>query len=125
MTKDEEGYNGWTNRETWATALHINNDQGLYNHRRELCRQAIKAAPHAPHIHTLKQATLYALEDSLKEWIEGMAEDVFFPDPPSEHLSDYGVSLSTAKLGMFHDIGSLWRVDWKEIATNFLSEYDD
>src|SRR5690242_7741005 len=23
-----ERYNGWTNRETWAVALHINNDQG-------------------------------------------------------------------------------------------------
>jgi len=24
-----EEYNGWTNRETWATALHIDNDQSL------------------------------------------------------------------------------------------------
>ena len=27
MSTDEK-YNGWTNRETWAVALHINNDQG-------------------------------------------------------------------------------------------------
>lgn len=24
-------YNGWKNWETWNVALHINNDQGLYN----------------------------------------------------------------------------------------------
>ena len=31
-----EEYNGWTNRETWATALHINNDQGLYEAVQEI-----------------------------------------------------------------------------------------
>jgi hypothetical protein len=28
MNATEEGYNGWSNRETWCVALWINNDQG-------------------------------------------------------------------------------------------------
>lgn len=34
MTTDE--YQGWTNRETWAAALWINNDQGLQEEAMEL-----------------------------------------------------------------------------------------
>ena len=29
-------YNGWPNRETWAVGLHLDNDYGLYQHRRGL-----------------------------------------------------------------------------------------
>jgi len=29
---DEQGYNGWTNYETWAVNLHLTNDQGLYHY---------------------------------------------------------------------------------------------
>jgi len=28
---DEQGYNGWTNYETWCVNLWLTNDQGLYN----------------------------------------------------------------------------------------------
>jgi len=29
-TPDEQGYNGWTNYETWAVNLHLTNDESLY-----------------------------------------------------------------------------------------------
>jgi len=32
---NEQTYNGWTNRETWAAHLYITNDQGLYEYMRE------------------------------------------------------------------------------------------
>jgi len=35
----EEGYNGWTNYETWLLALNVDNDQGLYNFSRDLIKQ--------------------------------------------------------------------------------------
>lgn len=35
----EEGYNGWTNYETWLLALNVDNDQGLYNSTRDLIKQ--------------------------------------------------------------------------------------
>jgi hypothetical protein len=31
-------YSGWSNRETWATALHINNDSGLLDPLAELAK---------------------------------------------------------------------------------------
>ncbi len=36
MTADrDEGYNGWTNYETWNVALWIGGDEGLYNMAKE------------------------------------------------------------------------------------------
>jgi hypothetical protein len=35
----DETYEGWTNRETWAVALHINNDQGWQESVHEALRE--------------------------------------------------------------------------------------
>ena len=106
MTTDE--YNGWANRETWATVLHIDNDEGLYLHRCKLCQMvADESFPHGN-----RNGVLANL---LCDWVESMAEDVYFP----EHEP------TKALLGMFNDIGSLWRVDWGEIARNWLTEYPE
>ena len=111
---DTEEYNGWTNRETWATASHIDNDEGFYNYRLELRAEVLRDSKATGNDHPE-----YALGNQLQEWIEGLAEEVYSPaagvlSPPSQNL-----------LGMFHDIGSIWRVNWYEIAANFLSEEHD
>src|SRR5690348_15456796 len=51
MTKtydDPERYNGWTNRETWAVALHINNDQGWQESIRETVRNTVEGIQQDP-----------------------------------------------------------------------------
>lgn len=93
-------YNGWTNRETWATALHINNDQGLY-------------------YHALDMASGYdgdkeGLTDALEEWITellDMEEVLSAPQAQRKEL-----------ISMASDIGSLYRVNWREIAESFIEE---
>lgn len=111
----DETYNGWTNRETWAVALHIDNDEGWHNMRNELCRAALEAKP-TDHFDQ-DQATRFALQDSLKDWVEELSHNVFFPDGGSSHDKE--------ERYMFHDVGSLWRVNWDEIASNWLQDFEN
>lgn len=89
-------YNGWTNRETWAAALHINNDEGLINPLSEVAK----------------------LHDNLND----MAEEVegFI----SEVLDFDNISTNRNAFLMLQDIGSLYRVNWREIAESIMSEVE-
>ncbi len=111
-------YNGWTNRETWAVALHIDNDEGFHDYRNELCQKFVTASkkPSAGRAACLtdEQAAGMWLSNGLREWVEEMSHDVYFPD---------GEPANRELCGMFHDIGSLWRVNWDEIATNWLQDF--
>ena len=88
MNKTEE-YNGWTNHETWAADLWLSNDEGLYNEVREIVKNSKDE---------------WDAEKSIKEYVEELREMV-----------DSGEAGEELKL-MFNDIGSLWRVNWGEIA---------
>jgi len=97
MTQNNR-YNGWTNYETWVTALWIDNDQGSYNHRCELAKQVRKE-------HEENCDRINCLATSLSDWIDEL-----------NPLSD--------KANLFCDLlnAALAEVDWHEIAENFLSE---
>lgn len=92
-----ETYEGWTNRETWAAALWVNNDQGLYETVQELAKHA-----------DCCDSPLMCLEESL----EALFDDAF---------SDIAEMTATG-LVMLKDIGSLYRVNWREIANSTLQE---
>jgi hypothetical protein len=98
MTQD---YNGWTNRETWATALHINNDQGLYETMKEYTEHALTECDSEP---------VMCLEETLENWI---IEDL---------LTLENLAGNEGLFSMLTDIGSLYRVNWREIAESFLSD---
>ena len=84
-----EEYNGWTNRETWATALHIDNEQGLQEH-------AIKLGK-------IKNQTQRGLADALESWLNGYFDRNW-----------------VKARSMREDIGSLYRVNWWELAEGYL-----
>lgn len=99
-----EQYNGWTNRETWATKLHLDNDQYLYELAYEYTRNEIAG----------ENPTPYSLGQTLKNWIE---EDLLTFENITQDNSD-GHYLWL----MLTDIGSLYRVDWREIAQAYLDD---
>lgn len=98
-----EEYQGWKNRETWAMTLWLDNEQALYNESRRIAHVAIKE----------KGNMMFHVADQLKEWVEDMA---------AEACDCQGGKQSEELCKMFQDIGSLWRVDWDEVAE---SRFDD
>lgn len=102
VERDDDEYNGWKNRETWAAALHLSNDQGLYG-------WAVDTV--ADHSSTF--AAGEAIRDQLEEW----AEELFHGEEPSV--------VPHAVVMMLDEIGSRWRVDWTAVAASFANEdYD-
>ncbi len=91
--------NGWTNRETWATMLHINNDPALYEIAMEYARQEIEE---------YGEQALYELAQTIQNWIE---EDL---------LTRENIAGNEGLWLMLSDIGSLYRVEWREIAESLM-----
>ena len=100
----EQDYNGWKNRETWATALHIDNDQVLQEIALDYAQQEIDGYDEGEEINP------YHLGETFKWWIE---EDL---------LTLENVSGNQGLWLMLTDIGSLYRVDWREIASHYLDQ---
>lgn len=93
----DETYNGWKNRETWATALHINNEQGL----QEEVERLVKSAKDKRDLETM-----------LEEYIDSLWDMMI--DEGCKELKP-----------MFSDIGSMWRVEWRELAASFWDDFRD
>jgi hypothetical protein len=103
-----EDYNGWSNRETWATALHIGNDSSLYEIAREYIEATLEAHPLGKEEREIEAG--YYLAETLKNWIE---EDL---------LTLENIAGNQGLWLMLTDIGSLYRVNWREIAESYISE---
>jgi len=94
-------YNGWSNRETWATKLWVDNDEGLYYHAKDMASG-------------YGNEDKRGLADGLEEWITELLDmEQVFTAPPAQRK---------ALIMMSSDIGSLYRVNWYEIAESLLSE---
>lgn len=93
-----QNYNGWTNYETWLTALWIDNDYGTYSYRCDLVKK-------------IKEECLdeknrqHKLAASLKDWIEEQ-------NPLIENANLFSDLLNSA----------LSEIDWNDIAESFLIE---
>ena len=101
---EEQGYNGWSNRETWATALHIDNDQALLEIALDYARQEIEGHDKGEEINS------YYLGQTLEGWI---TEDL---------LTLENISGNHPLWLMLTDIGSLYRVNWRELADHYLDQ---
>ncbi len=115
----EESFNGWKNRETWAAALYIQNDQGLDDQARELLEAAFDkeiedlegSSPKER-----KEARSWGITEAakaLETWLEQLLTRAGYE-------AEFGGSWPAALADMAADIGSLYRVDHYEIAEALL-----
>jgi len=92
-----EKYNGWTNRETWATVLWLDNEQGTQELMQDMAQQHDSAL---------------GLADSVEEFVTELLDmESVFSAPPAQRKE---------LISMSSDIGSLYRVNWYEIAEHYL-----
>lgn len=95
---DDKTYNGWSNYETWAMALWIDNDEGSYHAARELVREAID---------DIEESHVVEAADALKNW----QEEVMYDWEPDAAL-------------VFTDLlhAAFSEVDWYEVAQHYVDE---
>lgn len=96
----ETGYNGWTNYETWAAALHINNEEGTQANVIEWALELIEDDDSTPDETTYSDATI-----DLADRIKGLHEEMM---PEVQ--------------GVFADLlnAALGAIEWREIADGFI-----
>jgi hypothetical protein len=108
----EGGYNGYTNYETWAVALWMDNDRGSYDYWRERAQEIKGEGDFGGRgDNEFMQDTpddekaLHAIADELKDQHEQMVEEASLQGVLSDLLN-----------------AALSEVNWKEVAENLLSE---
>jgi len=112
LEKDVETYNGWTNRETWATALHIDNDQSLQNEASDIIADSFLGDIDTEREDGYLDGVICA-EDNLSEWVADLFSSGYWDG--AENMP-FNVSL------MRDEVGSLWRVNFREIVESWLSD---
>jgi hypothetical protein len=95
-------YNGWENRETWAAFLWITNELRTYNHFKNLAKDG--------EVDVVASALSKYFDDANAVLAEnlGAREQEFASVTPHIPISHLYFMLS--------DVGSLWRVNWSEVA---------
>lgn len=99
----EQTCNGWTNRETWAVNVWVD-ELNLKEARDEMVRQFSE------------DTALYEIETATREWFEAQLDSM------EEFAEDSGSY--TTLIRAISDIGSLWRVDWLELGQAWLDEVE-
>lgn len=126
----DEEYNGWTNRETWAVKLHLDNTEAAQLWARELVTFEPADAAHQQRVRdaiwTPEQSKVFYVEDALREAVEAAFAAALNPDFSADNPFDdceAVIGLDTQEIfSMIADVGSLWRVNWREIAEHIVEE---
>lgn len=121
---DEQGYNGWTNRETWALALHLDNTEGSYTYWREVATERLDDAKEVTEQFNegwsesdIRTEATHALADILEEDVDSWQDMV---EMAATHVYH---SISRDQWLMFTDVGShTSSINYREIAGHWVDE---
>ena len=108
MTTHTDEYNGRTNRETWAAHLHLSNTESTYYYWNEQAEEIFAEAD-------TYRIAVNRLAHAMAQAVEEVAGSVFYE--PEEATPGGRMMLA--------DVGSLWRVNWFEIAGAWMSDASD
>ncbi len=97
---NELEYNGWSNRETWATNLWLTNEYGITKDLEIYFQE----------LHSEGEETTAEIKRKFAEYIENYTNELLAFE-----------NLNSTTYSMLTDIGSLYRVNWREIAEDFTS----
>lgn len=100
MNNDE--FQGWRNRETWAVGNHTNNDKGFFLYLYGVYKRMV-------------QVESETADKYFTDWLASHFDEL--KDMPFNEHRDENV------LRMLLDIGSLWRVDWDEVAKHLIGRF--
>lgn len=102
MTDKE--YNGWTNYETWLVKLWMDNDQGSYEHYKELTRE-IQSGDNTNRFLPDRDMTVYNLAKAI-------SHEFYDANPIGDDASVWNDLMSAA----------LSEVNWQEIAQSLIDD---
>jgi hypothetical protein len=100
----DDKYNGFTNYETWVTVLWLENESRL-QHEVEF---------RANSVHEFYGSSKER-DDYFEGWVVSSLADTKVWD------SDFPISIKDKEL-MRKDMGSTWRINWKEVVDRFIEE---
>ena len=105
---DKDDYNGWTNRETWAVALHIGSSEEIYRPYRNIAIELARQAK-VSHPEDWINETNYACTRVFEEVVtEDFSLDTYYE-------TDKMFTIPKHFASAINDIGSVGRVDFREI----------
>lgn len=104
-----EKYQDYTNRETWAVCLHLNNNQWMRAYSLSMWEEIKDDGTK-----TQRPDLIGLFEAALESWITQIVNNYWDEDEETEHEWGYGAKADTKSMIM--DVGSFWRVNWAEVA---------
>lgn len=126
-TTNVDEYNGWTNRETWVASLHLSNDFGLHEMVNGWANDARREAIEFSQVDTdmlervgwtVEKATVGRLAEKVEGYFDSLRADVI------DGQDENGLSPTETERMMLLEVGSLWRVNWRELAENWLEGFE-
>lgn len=111
MSSNDETYNGYSNRETWAFNLHWQNDQGLYNETLMVAQEQLRDIDDDGNDIPNEggrgsSATDYALGEHVVSYWRDLLDG---------YEEFYGAPLPSELFVFAREVGSWWRINSAEV----------